>query len=212
MIPESPDSFVEDLVQRVNRGRFNFELGDASDGSRLSRAQAQNYVRNRARDNANQGQQQNQAEMGCLAEQIPTFLINQWAGSGPHSVHSVSNTRLESLTLTTTHSDPLPLTSTQRDDVEGTAFELVVHWIASKKRFRKEIGRLGRNIRQRLFCGFFQKVGDGDDQGDDEVRSNEGVQRQTLGILDPPKRIQMAKGKLVLNSFPSNHKDFQRKL
>lgn len=31
-IPESPDSFVESLVQRVNHGRFRFELGDSSTG------------------------------------------------------------------------------------------------------------------------------------------------------------------------------------
>ena len=31
-IPKSPGSFVEDLVRRVNRNRFYFELGSASDG------------------------------------------------------------------------------------------------------------------------------------------------------------------------------------
>ena len=34
-IPESPNSYIESLVQRVNRGRFIFELGDSSDGPRL---------------------------------------------------------------------------------------------------------------------------------------------------------------------------------
>ena len=34
-IPESPDTFVESLVQRVNRRRFRFELGDSSNGPRL---------------------------------------------------------------------------------------------------------------------------------------------------------------------------------
>lgn len=30
LIPESPDPSIETLVQRVNRGRFRFELGDSS--------------------------------------------------------------------------------------------------------------------------------------------------------------------------------------
>lgn len=34
-IPESPDSFIESLVQRVNRGRFRFELGTLSTGPSL---------------------------------------------------------------------------------------------------------------------------------------------------------------------------------
>lgn len=34
-ILESPDSFIESLVQRVNRGRFRFELGGSSHGPTL---------------------------------------------------------------------------------------------------------------------------------------------------------------------------------
>lgn len=34
-ILESPDSFIESLVQRVDRRRFKFELGDSSNGPRL---------------------------------------------------------------------------------------------------------------------------------------------------------------------------------
>lgn len=34
-IPESPDSFIESLVHRVNRGRFRFELGGSSHGLSL---------------------------------------------------------------------------------------------------------------------------------------------------------------------------------
>lgn len=50
-ILESPDSFVESLVQHVHRDRFRFELGDASSGPRLSRAQSRTYEVDRARDN-----------------------------------------------------------------------------------------------------------------------------------------------------------------
>lgn len=34
-IPKSPDSCIESLVQRVNRGRFKFELRDSNNGPRL---------------------------------------------------------------------------------------------------------------------------------------------------------------------------------
>lgn len=34
-IPESPDSFIKSLVQRVNHKRFRFELGDSSNRPRL---------------------------------------------------------------------------------------------------------------------------------------------------------------------------------
>lgn len=34
-IPESPDSFIELLVQRVNRRRFRFEMGNSSDRPHL---------------------------------------------------------------------------------------------------------------------------------------------------------------------------------
>ena len=41
----------------------------------------------------------------------------------------------------------------------------------SKKRLRKEFNRFGRNLRQRLLCGFFAKRGNGSDQNfNEEVR------------------------------------------
>ena len=39
-IPESPDSLIESLVQRVDRGRFRFEIGSSSNGPQLLRPQA----------------------------------------------------------------------------------------------------------------------------------------------------------------------------
>lgn len=39
-IPESLDSFVESLMQRVDRRRFHFELGESSTGPGLLGAQA----------------------------------------------------------------------------------------------------------------------------------------------------------------------------
>lgn len=41
-IPESPNSYIENLVQRVDRGRFRFELGDSSNGPGLMATQIKN--------------------------------------------------------------------------------------------------------------------------------------------------------------------------
>ena len=42
-IPESPDSFVQPLVHRINRGQLGFEVGDSSLGPRLSRPHARSH-------------------------------------------------------------------------------------------------------------------------------------------------------------------------
>ena len=38
-IPESPDSFIESLVQRVDRGRFKCEIGSSSNKPQVQRPQ-----------------------------------------------------------------------------------------------------------------------------------------------------------------------------
>ena len=45
-IPESSTSFIESLVQQVNRGRFRFELGNSSNGPRLLDSQNRNLHNN----------------------------------------------------------------------------------------------------------------------------------------------------------------------
>ena len=55
----------------------------------------------------------------------------------------------------------------------------------SKKRLRKEFNRFGRNLRQRLLCGFFVKKGNGSDQS-----FNEEVKEEISGptqIVDQPQ-------------------------
>ncbi|KAF3971413.1 hypothetical protein CMV_004982 [Castanea mollissima] len=64
-IPESPDSFIESLVQRVDRGRFRFELGGSSNGPRLVSPQEAEI-----QNNANG---QSLKELG--------FGLSQWATS-----------------------------------------------------------------------------------------------------------------------------------
>ena len=48
----------------------------------------------------------------------------------------------------------------------------------SKTRIRREFGRMGRNIGQRIFCGFFQREEGRDDQGVEHKRE---IQREDQG-------------------------------
>ena len=84
---------------------------------------------------------------------------------GPHQAFEVepqtqSDPEAESLGLglpspLSTQSDPGPRLSIQSGQY-------------SKKRLRKEFNRFGRNLRQRLLCGFFAKRGNGSDQSFNE--------------------------------------------
>lgn len=67
--------------------------------------------------------------------------------------------------------------------------------ISSRKRIRKEIGKFGRNIKQKLLCGFFVK---------------EGIHFQDESIgsdLRTSSDVESLKGfgKLAYNSFPNSH-------
>ncbi|KAF3960877.1 hypothetical protein CMV_014442 [Castanea mollissima] len=179
-IPESLDSLVEDLVRRVNRDRFHFELGGASDGPHLTRDQAQCYEVNRTRDYSQLGLLA-QSEGGVSAAQVPTFLTNQWAGMSPYSTRSVVSPESVSPTHSESHFNPFPLNSNQRDVVWNASAESMVEGSTSKKRIRREFGRLGRNIKQRIFCGFFQREEGRDDQG---VEHNREVQREDQGDVE----------------------------
>ena len=73
-----------------------------------------------------------------LSNILNTELIN--LGPGPPSSASVALDPCQSLNL-------------QSEEC------LESRQLPTKKRFRVECGRLGRNIRQRLLCGFFSKEG-----------------------------------------------------
>nr|POE64791.1 hypothetical protein CFP56_75006 [Quercus suber] len=82
----------------------------------------------------------------------------------PYSTKSVVNPGSMSPTHFESHSDSFPLNSNQRDVVWNASAGSMVQGSTSKKRIRREFGRMGRNIRQRIFYGFFQREGDRDDQ------------------------------------------------
>ena len=50
-IPESQDSVIPPLVQKVNRGRLRFDMDDSSLGPRLSRSHVHSYNTERMQDN-----------------------------------------------------------------------------------------------------------------------------------------------------------------
>jgi len=90
-----------------------------------------------------------QSEGDVSAAQVPTFLTNQWAGMSPYSTRSVVSPGLVSPTHSESHSDPFPLNSNQRDVVWNASAGSMVQGSTSKKRIRREFGRMGRNIRQK---------------------------------------------------------------
>lgn len=153
-----------------------------------------------------------QSEADVPVAQVPAFLTNQWAGMSPYSSGSVVSPKSVSLTHSESHSDPFPLNSNQGDMWNALARSMV-QGITSKKRIRKEFGRLGRNIRQRLFCGFFQREGSRDDQG---VGHNREVQRKDQGDVqrgNPSTQYNPnGKGKLAFNSFSKCHEDTELEL
>ena len=56
------------------------------------------------------------------------------------------------------HSKPCLQTWLQFEECVDTQVVLKAPKPNSRKRFRKKIGRLGRNIRQKLLCGFFSNL------------------------------------------------------
>lgn len=133
-IPESPDSFIENLVQRVDRGRFRFEVGDTSNGPGLMDSQ-----------NLNPNSSLNQAD--------------QETGIGNIGPNDRDLGPFEQLTLglgpSTTLTARTPLSqrpALQCDEDCGDITEEVAPKPFTKKRLGKEIGKIGRNIKQRLWC------------------------------------------------------------
>ena len=73
-------------------------------------------------------------------------MSNKQPGPGPPSPRSAN-------------SDPYPLSEKQKEEIKDLNPTNSTTSGVSRKRFRVEFGRLGRNIRQRLLCGFCPNEG-----------------------------------------------------
>ncbi|KAK7855292.1 hypothetical protein CFP56_028759 [Quercus suber] len=202
-IPESPDSLIESLVQRVNRGRFKFEIGSSSNGPQLLRTQVlPTKVVQDGNSNLTMG-------MGHIG-----------TGSGPNQEAYIGptvslDTGLDNLNIPdplslrpglplpiSTCSNPFPLLSQQ----DGKLWESNTsnHGItkATRKRFRVEFGKLRRNIRQRLLCGFCLEEGSSRAYTFDEKIIEDKKMQQQLGrmrvmvgaLLRPAQTLTLTRG------------------
>ena len=138
-IPKSPDSYIETLVQMVDRGRFHFELGDLSNGPRLMDSQNRN-----SNSNLNQPDQGNEIRrIGPNNRYLGTFeLLTLGPGLPPPLTVQVPSSQHSVLWC--------------NEVCEGIT-GLKTPKSSSKKRLWKEIGKIGRNITHRLLCAVFDK-------------------------------------------------------
>lgn len=134
-IPESPDTYIESLVQRVNRGRFKFELGDSSNGPRLINPQKEHNG-------------------PIQSDQLGKPLGNTQLSSGGTNERDLGPIKLLTLgpgpSLTNINLPPSILTSDFWCNESGDTSSRDTSRLSLKKRIKKEIGKFGRNIKQKL--------------------------------------------------------------
>nr|POE60195.1 hypothetical protein CFP56_25395 [Quercus suber] len=151
-ILESPDSFIESLVQRVNCGRFRFELGGSSIGPSILPDQAVTNQSQNVDPNCINNQEKGH---GVVTTNPSPHAILSSASPDYHMEGMVSDlSPFELLTLglgPPLPNTPEPTSAANIIPKEDTLSD------NSRKRLRKEIEKFGRNIRQRLCCGFFDK-------------------------------------------------------
>lgn len=140
LIPESPDSLFESLVQQVNRGRFHFELGEPSAGPMLCRSQAQQL--NETNDTTI-----NRSVEGPYQSFIPNTLSSNWANleqTFTQALHLGPDPQSPSLF----HSYPGPYyMHTQVTQGESqVSITTSLQLSGSRKRFKKDFGKFGRNL------------------------------------------------------------------
>lgn len=160
-IPESLDSFIESLVQRVNRKRFRFELGDSSNGPRLIAPQSEAAQPNADKKTPPEEQGLRLLNIPSQPGQHANPQETQQPTNLDHNVKDLSP--FELLTLGPRPSSPVisapsPTLSTSlscSEDLNPTDEEAAKE--SSRKRIKKEIERFGRNIKQRLCCAIFEK-------------------------------------------------------
>ena len=161
-IPESPDSFIESLVQRVNHGRFRFELGSSITGPSLLPTQTEEAQSKNVNPTSTKDQELDQ----CVAATDPSPHANLSSSSPAWYTEGRVRDLSPFVLLTLGPSLPFPTTS------ESTPFASPTLTITghpklvleednlsenSRKRLKKVIEKIGRSIGKMLCCGLFDK-------------------------------------------------------
>ena len=146
-IPESPDFIAEALVHRINQERLRFEREETSRGPQIFQDQTHS-------------QDQIHNSKTVAHQEIPPSATNHsdsLAGLGPSPLMNASTCTLSSPgpivvdpgrnSPSYVHSEPCLQTWLRFEECKDTQVVLKAPKPNSRKRFRKEIGRLGRNIR-----------------------------------------------------------------
>ena len=149
-ISESPEEMVENLVQRVNRGRARFERGNSSLGLNL-----QDSLDRTTSPGTELGQRGNVIS----ATQNNSQDLTRSLDMGLDNLNSLSpiSPSPSPPSPGLAYSVPYPFSELQKDEIKELNPRNSAASDVSRKRFRVEYGRLGRNIRQRLLCGFCPK-------------------------------------------------------
>lgn len=166
-VPKSPDSLIESPIQLVDRGRFRFEVGDSSNGPQLFRIEAQSNNLSNPQDTSTQHPEPTRTDHGPnIGEKLGPCPVRDagirtLSNLGPISFES-SNPSPISM-----RSNPYPLSCFNGGERSKPATKQNPRNRTHRKRFHKEIGRLGRNIHRKLLCGFYQKESTNDSHIED---------------------------------------------
>ena len=141
-IPESSEGLIDNLGSRLVRDKLRFEAGSPSNGSNLNESNVMAQDQNLNQFSHNPQVDVTQAQTVSLDTGLEALRATEVAES-EHSVSFFSSVR----------SDPGVLNCSLCDQGEDNRCG------PSRKRIGAELGRFGRNIRQRLICGCFNKEG-----------------------------------------------------
>ncbi|KAF3953541.1 hypothetical protein CMV_021030 [Castanea mollissima] len=141
-IPEAFDSFVQPMVNKVDRDRLRFEIVNPIFGPSIRRASevGQHSFTTHHRSDSMIGTGHSQTVSLDTSLNIMSASEPYGLGPGPPSLISINF--YPDFLSSMHHNEVFPETNG-----------------ATKKRFGPNLGRLVRNIRQKLLCGFLQKEG-----------------------------------------------------
>ena len=159
-IPKLPDSFIELLVQRVDRGRFRCDIGSSSNGPQLQRPQTLPSEMSQASNgNPILGTGQATIVLGPTQEAYLGLVVSLDMGLENLNTWVHLSLGLGPPLPISTCLDPYPILCLQDEEWWDSTAGNPGTTKATRKRFKIEFGKLGRNIRQRLLSGFCLKEG-----------------------------------------------------
>ena len=182
------DSYINLLVRNTDRARFIFEDGSPSEGPQIRRAQSV--------DNTVHEAHYSYGSRLVKAQSLDTRLENT-GQHGPQRQNPISTSPM------TFYSNPGQNSNLWCDESTSNSRG------STRKSLGMEIGRLGRNVRQKLLCSCL------DNEGNPTFLKGYTcciVYTMLILLMIISLLIQMGVGKLALHSFLNSHEDFKLEL